>query len=195
MIVSVINLKGGVGKTTTAIALATAARSVGMAATVLDADQQSSASLWALAAAEAGEPLPFDVDSANIATIRRLDPAADGLVVIDCPPNGRVTDEAMAKADFVVVPSTPAAMDMQQTWTTAATLEEAGKPYAILLTRCVPRTLALRGTLAELESREASYFEATIPQREDLKNLFGCALGPELYGYEDVLAEIVGAVA
>ena len=47
MIVAVVNIKGGVGKTTTAIALATLAARAGLDTVVLDADEQSSASLWA----------------------------------------------------------------------------------------------------------------------------------------------------
>lgn len=190
MIIAVINLKGGVGKTTTAIALATAAEREGIDVTVLDADSQSSASLWALAASDSGDQLPFGVDSANIATIRRLSPQDGQWFIIDCPPNGRVTDEAMSKADFVIVPTTASAMDMQQTWTTAATMDEAGKPYAILLTRCAPRTLSFRSTVAEIEGRGVSAFDTRIPQREDVKNYFGSCFGSELFGYDSVLREI-----
>lgn len=72
MIVAVVNIKGGVGKTTTAIALATLAARAGLDTVVLDADEQSSASLWAWNAEQDGRPLPFPVESANIATLRRL---------------------------------------------------------------------------------------------------------------------------
>ena len=48
MIISTINLKGGVGKTTTAIALATAAVRDGKDVELYDCDPQSSASLWAM---------------------------------------------------------------------------------------------------------------------------------------------------
>lgn len=59
MIISTINLKGGVGKTTTAIALATAAVRDGKDVELYDCDPQSSASLWAMMAEEAGDSLPF----------------------------------------------------------------------------------------------------------------------------------------
>ena len=70
MIISTINLKGGVGKTTTAIALATAAGRDGKDVELYDCDPQSSASLWAMMAEEAGDPLPFPVTPANVATVR-----------------------------------------------------------------------------------------------------------------------------
>ena len=82
MIVSLINLKGGVGKTTSCIALATAAARAGKEVVVLDAAPQGSATFWADNAEDNGEELPFAVDAANPATVKRAakkfkgDPAA-----------------------------------------------------------------------------------------------------------------------
>ena len=70
MIVTIANAKGGVAKTTSAIYLAAAyARRFEEGATVLDADPQSSASLWASAAEQTAGPLTFDVLPANQATL------------------------------------------------------------------------------------------------------------------------------
>lgn len=190
MIVTVVNLKGGVGKTTTAIALATAASRAGHTSKVLDADSQSSASLWAMSAEQEGEALPFEVSSANIATLRRLSSIKGEWIFIDCPPTGNITDEAVKVADVVIVPTAPAGMDFQQTWATVSTLIGAGKPYAVLLTRILPHTRALASALADLETKGASYFDAQIPQREDIKNYFGHAFGDDLYQYEEVFAEL-----
>ena len=88
MIISVINLKGGSGKTTTAMALATAAARHNRNVSVLDTDPQGDATTWAGDAEDAGETLPFTVDSANIGKLKRLRKtmADDELVIIDCPP-------------------------------------------------------------------------------------------------------------
>lgn len=194
MIISIINLKGGVGKTTTAMALATAAQRDGKKVEVYDTDPQSSASLWSLVAEENGDALPFPVVSANIATVRsakkRYGKNPDELVIIDCPPNGHVMDEALRAADFVVVPTTTGPADMVKSFETAETLFERGVYYAILLTRVVPRTLALKQSMFELEERHASYFDSQIPNREALKNFFGNSFGEDLFGYEDVYKEI-----
>ena len=72
MIISVINLKGGSGKTTTAMALATAAARHNRNVSVLDTDPQGDATTWAGDAEDAGETLPFTVDSANIGKLKRL---------------------------------------------------------------------------------------------------------------------------
>ena len=61
MIISIVNLKGGVGKTTTTIYLATAYARMGNPTHVIDLDRQASAVDWAQSAAEDHDPLDFDV--------------------------------------------------------------------------------------------------------------------------------------
>ena len=197
MIVAVVNLKGGVGKTTTAVALATAAGRAGFPACVEDADPQGSASLWAELAEEAGERLPFPVLPANVTTINRLarkPPAPGDLAFIDCPPSGKVADAAVAACDFAVVPTTPSAADLQQSYATARTLEAIGKPYALLVTRADKRTLSFRATMEAVGENGVSCFEAYVPQREECKNAFGRALPEGLCGYAEVFDELMGAV-
>lgn len=194
MIISVINLKGGVGKTTTAIALATAAQRDGKNVSLYDADPQSSASLWATVAEDNNDPLPFDVFPANIATVRsvgkRFCDNQNNWVFIDCPPSGHVMDEAMKVADLVIVPTTTGPADMVKAFETAETLSERGIYYAILMTRTVARTLTLKQAMSELEEQNVSYFESQIPNREALKNFFGNAFGDDLFGYEEVYKEV-----
>lgn len=195
VIIPILNIKGGVGKTTTAIALATAAVRAGHSAKVLDADEQGSATLWADTAGQSGEPLPFPVDPINATRIKALRPEADTWCFIDCAPSGKALDAAKERADFIVIPTTPAGLDMQQTWVTAENLVESGKPYAVLLTRTRSHTLALAAVEQEMEDREASYFEAQIPLREDIKNYFGHSFGKDLYGYDGVFKEIEEALS
>lgn len=193
VIISIINLKGGVGKTTTAIALATAAQRDGKNVRLYDTDPQSSASLWASVAEDNGDPLPFDVLPANIATVRSVGKKFKGdessWIIIDCPPNGHVMDEAMRVADLVIVPTTTGPADMVKAFETAETLSDRDIYYAILMTRTVARTLTLKQSISELEDKNASYFDTQIPNREALKNFFGNSFGEDLFGYEAVYEE------
>lgn len=191
MIISCINIKGGVGKTTSSIALATAAACAGYSVVVLDADPQASSTLWADGAADIGDPLPFEVRPANVGTVRRLKPAKNEVLIIDCPPSGNVVDESAAVADFVVVPSSPRSADMAKTRETVEGLEHEGCAYAVLLTSVRAGTLAAKSALAELDGDEVPRFEATIPLREDMGAFFGNAFGDELFGYEKVFQEIM----
>ena len=69
MKIAVVNTKGGVGKTTTAIYLATVASAQGKSTELLDADPQGSATSWAEIATEGSVPLPFQVSPANKITL------------------------------------------------------------------------------------------------------------------------------
>ncbi len=193
MIVSVVNIKGGVGKTTTAIALATAASRRGIKVVVLDTDPQGSSSDWALYAEEDGDALPFDVNSANIANVRRLRDDPTRLVVIDCPPSGNVTDAAVERSTFVVVPTSPMPVDLAKTWDTIESLSDGGTPYGVLLTRVDPRTITFKSAVAELADGKAKVFGTTIPKRETVASTFGRAFGDDLFGYAEVLGEILEA--
>lgn len=193
MLIAITNIKGGVGKTTTAVALATMASRDGLATSVLDCDPQSSATLWWKNSRTEGAPLPFDVRAGNLASFP--DDFSGEWVFVDCPPSGRVCDAAVESADFVIVPTTPASCDMQQTWSTVEHLQKLGKMYAVLVCKAsAPRTRSLRMTVDELNDREVSCFETIVPQREDVKNYFGHAFQKPMYGYENVWEELKGAL-
>ncbi|MBQ9001501.1 MAG: ParA family protein [Eggerthellaceae bacterium] len=192
MIVAITNLKGGVGKTTTAMFLAEAARRAGESSSVIDADSQGSATLWANAAEDDGAPLPFDVVLGNKTSLRRLR-SGDDWVFIDCPPSGDVCRAAKEISDFIVIPTSPSNVDMQQVYETINDLPE-GAAYAVLILKANKRTNAFKSVVESLERDDTSYFETVIPQREDVKNTFANQFGSQLYGYEEVFSEIKGAL-
>lgn len=113
MIVAVVNLKGGVGKTTTALYFAEAAKEQGYAPVVIDADTEGSAIEWS----SQGE-LSFAVVAAEkdaLARQARLLEKEGQVVIIDTPPNNRETLwAASAVADHVVVPVAPTGVDVNR---------------------------------------------------------------------------------
>jgi len=113
LIVSVVNLKGGVGKTTTALYFAEAAKEEGYAPVVIDADMEKSALEWSHAGA-----LRFAVVAAEkdaLARQARLLEKEGQIVIIDTPPNNRETLwAASAVADHVVVPVAPTGVDVNR---------------------------------------------------------------------------------
>lgn len=189
-----MNLKGGVGKTTTAIALATCAARDGLDVEVLDADQQASAFNWAAEAEEEGDALPFAVTPANMGSIaytaKRLKSSPDKWVFIDCPPGDKIVNAAQEAADMIVVPTSDGHADLAKTLEAVASFEAAGNAYAILFTKVAKNTNAFAWAMEDVTTQGLSYFDQTIPRREALKNTCGFAFGKELFGYERVWEEI-----
>ena len=107
-IISIINQKGGVGKTTLALHLATAFHLHGKNAVILDLDPQSSASEW------------FDVREIEFPPVRSIQPARlektieqareieTDVIVLDTAPHTEATALAAARiSDLVLVPCQP----------------------------------------------------------------------------------------
>ncbi|MCY4607375.1 MAG: AAA family ATPase [bacterium] len=113
MIVSFLNQKGGVGKTTLAVHTAAAVALAGHRVVLVDADPQGSALDW-LASREA-EPLFPVVGMPRPVLHRQVADLAAGcdLLVIDGPPT--LTDiarSAMLASDLVLIPVTPSPYDV-----------------------------------------------------------------------------------
>jgi len=113
-VISMLNQKGGVGKTTLTLNVADALARQGLRAMVIDADPQGSALDWS--AAREGDAPPFPVVGLATKTLNRdLPDVAEGrdVVVIDGPP--RTTDIARAAiiaSDLVVIPVQPSPYDI-----------------------------------------------------------------------------------
>jgi chromosome partitioning protein len=136
-IVAVVGQKGGCGKTTTALGLASVAASQGLTVAVIDLDPQATAASWKDRRA-ADNP-------AVISATNRLRPALDAariggaeLVVIDTAGKSdmQAIDAARA-ADLVLMPVRPQIFDLETLEANANVLLAAGSPRAVVLLTCV----------------------------------------------------------
>ncbi|WP_161971574.1 ParA family protein [Acidipropionibacterium jensenii] len=187
-VITVANTKGGAGKSTSAVFLATAAARTGRQVRVLDADPQGTASEWAWAAEEDGTALPFTVEPVNSAGLRHLH-VTDDLTIVDTPPGeSSLVQAAIDLSDFVVIPTKATSADL---WRTAATVAAvAGRLSGVLITQARTGTTLLNEVKTQLDKDDVSYFDTVIPLREAIASAVG-TVPTELWGYEIVLDEIM----
>lgn len=194
MIIGLVNGKGGVGKTTSAIYLGAVFTDLGHEVVVIDMDAQGSASDWADRAEDAGAPLPFPVEISNAKRLGRMIKTLSKrtIVIIDTPPGDPLAiDTAIDVSDFVIIPTRPYGIEVSRVWETLPSVE--GVPHAVLITSARLRTKTLDAFLSVLEAEEVPRFTTLIPLRESIPDTWGEV--PAVYeGYENVAAEILEAV-
>ena len=170
MIISFVNQKGGVGKTTTAINLTASLKRRNYNPLFIDADPQGSAIQWhAVENNQAFEILhhPGPIHETEVEVLSQ----DYDYLIIDAPPAiGDISKSILAVTDLAIIPLSPSSLDV---WSCRGTLEmiDEVRPLnpdlkvKLLINRIIPGTRVGRDARKAMEVFEMDVFSTELCQR------------------------------
>jgi chromosome partitioning protein len=164
--IAIISQKGGAGKTTLSVHLATAATQDGHTAAIIDLDPQGTAASWG-DRRQADAPEVISGQAARLAVL--IDAARENgaaFLILDTAPNADQTALRAAQlADLVLIPCRAATFDLEAIQTTLTLSQLAQKPSYVVLNAIPPRSGIGREAAEGLTSRGAAVAPIMLSQR------------------------------
>jgi len=171
MIISLLNQKGGVGKTTLAVNLAMGLSENNNRVMLIDADPQGSSLTWS--GNREGEA-PFPVVGIPKPTLHKELPKLTqnyDFIIVDGPPRVYdVTRSAILSSDLILIPVTPSPYDVWATEETVKVINEV-KPFKenlktfFVINRKITNTVIGRDVIDALANYDIPVMESQLCQR------------------------------
>ena len=170
MIISFVNQKGGVGKTTSAINIAASLKRRNYKLVFIDADPQGSASYWRAVENNNAFEILHHPEPISKSEIEELAQNYDYLV-IDAPPAiGNLTKSILAVTDLSIIPLSPSSLDI---WSCKGTLEMIDEALVenpdldvkLLINRKIPGTRVGREARDSLSIFDMDLLDTELCQR------------------------------
>jgi len=170
MVISFINQKGGVGKTTTAINIASALSSRNLKVLMVDADPQGSVLQWQ----STGANREFDVVQLSMpelsTKIRNYRRTFDHIVIDSPPAFSHISQEIAASSDLAIIPIAPSSLDIWASRETIQLVTDVGRKHQglaarLLVYRKIPGTRLAAEARDALDSYGLEIFKTEISQR------------------------------
>lgn len=138
--IALISQKGGSGKTTLALHLATASALAGRDTAIIDLDPQASAANWS-DRREAELPVVISAHASRMThEIKRVEEMGGDVLIIDTAPHSdSAALEAAKAADLVMIPCRPAILDIEAITNTLELVKTKGVPVVVVLNAVAPQ--------------------------------------------------------
>lgn len=200
MITTVLALKGGAGKTTTAAFLAAARHQAGYRVGAIDGDDQGSLISWAERATWPWLTMAMPTKTIHQQIPRLLGGSVDDIIIDTPPTGGRLIQKSAIRAAVdagasgtIIVPVQPTLMDFDQFDETIRLIEEtAGLDEVrvkVLLTRVTSGSKARKQIREAIEGKGVEVFTAEIRQLQAIALAHGQEIS-DLSDYAAVDAEM-----
>jgi chromosome partitioning protein len=195
--VTVMNLKGGSGKTTTTAFLAHAYVKQGLSVCIVDADPQASITRWA---SQAGWEIPVlgkAVPKLHL-VLRGIVGERFDVILIDTPPldeKAGIVYGALRAADFVLTPMAPTLSELDRlpdVWDAIDDVQNSRNDSinsSILFNRTIPNAASTEQLRRDIENAGQRVLTTTIPRREAIAQAFNQEI-TKLYGHDQVAIEL-----
>jgi chromosome partitioning protein len=175
------NPKGGAGKSTSTLVLATTLAAQGASVTVLDADPNKPIVDWKSGSSKSAIRVIGDVTESNVLSVIKSEAAERQFVFIDLEGTAsRLVSRAISRADLVIIPLQASAIDARQASRAVALIAEEedmlGRriPFRILFTRTNPviSTRIEKDIVANLAKADLPMFQKHLYERQAYKAMF-----------------------
>ncbi|MCK7177109.1 ParA family protein [Enterobacter cloacae] len=168
-IIAILNGKGGVGKTTSTINIATAIQRKGFSVAVVDTDPQGSISNWF-----DEEKCAFDLTEAasekEVYQVRKSLKLYDYVIIDGAAAISAISSAAVMVSDLVVIPVTPSPLDFAACGAILAVIEARQDLQPVearfLITKKIPHSKMLAVLKDSIEDTGVPAFRTSISQRQ-----------------------------
>lgn len=190
--------KGGAGKSTSTVVLATELAGKGAAVTIIDADPNKPVSRWAKLPGKP-ESLTVITDATEDTITDRIEQAErdSAFVIVDLEGTASALNvHAMSRADLVIIPTQGSLLDATQAVRAIKLVSTLNKRCAVLFTRtsAAVRPRSLKAIEAEFAASGVRVMDTQMNERDAFRAIF--AFGGSLSGLDgEQVSNIKAAVA
>src|SRR5829696_6511067 len=194
-VIAVVNSKGGVGKTTASLLIGTVLAEQGAAVSIIDADPNRHLVAWRTGPSKSPIKVIGDIEDGRLVSTIDTERRQRDLVVVDLEGTAsRAVSHAISRADLVLVPLQPSAMDASQAWRAVTLIREEEVvldrriAFRLLLTRTSPQipTKAERMIVEDLAGANIPSLKTHLHQRTAYQAMFAYKLALHELGASEV---------